>query len=61
MSVDNDLSIFNGPKVDFASEKTVLDLFLNQVSLTPEGIALVFKEEEISFKELNELSNKVVL
>lgn len=59
MSVDNDLSIFNGPKVDFASEKTVLDLFLNQVSLTPEGIALVFKEEEISFKELNELSNKV--
>jgi non-ribosomal peptide synthetase component F len=59
MNKKEGLSIFNGPNVDFPSNKTVIDLFLDQVNQVPENIALAFKDEELSYRKLDELSNKV--
>ena len=50
---------FNNTKVDYPSEKTIVDLFEDQVANTPRGIALVYEGEEMSYEELNEQSNQL--
>jgi len=39
--------------------RSIVDLFEEQVASTPERTALVYEEQEISYKELNERSNKL--
>jgi amino acid adenylation domain-containing protein len=50
---------FNNTKVDYPKDKTVIDLFENQVEKTPDAIAVVFEDRELSYKELNDLSNQL--
>ncbi|CAM1358757.1 non-ribosomal peptide synthase/polyketide synthase [Tenacibaculum xiamenense] len=47
-------SVFNYPK-----SKTLAELFKEQVTETPNNIALLYNEQQLTYKELNERANKV--
>ena len=53
------LDHFNNTQVDFTGGKTVVDLFEQQVLKTPENIALLFKEKQFTYKELNDRANQL--
>jgi len=50
---------FNDTKTDYPKDKTVIDLFEEQVQKTPDNIALVFEGKEMTYKELNEKANSL--
>ncbi|MDO5977225.1 non-ribosomal peptide synthetase/type I polyketide synthase, partial [Flavivirga jejuensis] len=50
---------FNDTSVSYPLEKTVVDLFEEQVLKSPESIALLFEGEELSYKELDDRSNQL--
>ncbi|MEO7583965.1 MAG: amino acid adenylation domain-containing protein [Ferruginibacter sp.] len=50
---------FNQTAIEYPAGKTIIDLFAEQVNNNPDNIALVFEDRQLSYKELNELSNKV--
>ncbi|URZ07873.1 hybrid non-ribosomal peptide synthetase/type I polyketide synthase [Clostridium felsineum] len=51
------LNEFNNVKIQYPKEKTIVDLFEEQVSKTPNKVALVFEEKSLTYKELNEGAN----
>ncbi|WP_348705020.1 amino acid adenylation domain-containing protein, partial [Tenacibaculum sp. 190524A02b] len=53
------VTVFNDTKVDYPLNKTVIDLFEEQVEKTPDAIAVVFEEETLSYKELDHRSNQL--
>ncbi len=50
---------FNNTKVDYPVEKTVIDLFEEQVDRTPDNIAVKFNDISLTYRELNEKSNQL--
>ncbi|SIS12762.1 non-ribosomal peptide synthase domain TIGR01720/amino acid adenylation domain-containing protein/natural product biosynthesis luciferase-like monooxygenase domain-containing protein, partial [Mucilaginibacter lappiensis] len=40
-------------------DKTIVDLFEEQVAKTPENIALIFRGEELTYKDLNDRANRL--
>ncbi len=50
---------FNDTKVSWPAGKTVLDLFENQVTLSPDRTALVFEAHAYDYNTLNRLSNQL--
>ncbi len=50
---------FNNTKVDYPKDKTITQLFEEQVEKTPDNIALVFENQQLTYKELNEKSNSL--
>ena len=50
---------FNDTYTDYPKEKTVHELFEEQVEKTPDNIALVFEGESLSYGELNRRANAV--
>ncbi len=56
---DKILFEFNNTKTDYPRDKTVIELFEEQVEKTPNSIAIVFEDEKITYKNLNEMSNKL--
>ncbi|NRU22926.1 amino acid adenylation domain-containing protein [Clostridium beijerinckii] len=50
---------FNDSKTDYPKEKSINELFEEQVELTPDNIAVTFEDSKLTYKELNEKSNKV--
>jgi amino acid adenylation domain-containing protein/non-ribosomal peptide synthase protein (TIGR01720 family) len=53
------LNTFNSSKVDYPENKSIVDLFEEQVSKSPETIALVIEGEQLTYKELNERANQL--
>ncbi|WP_075344663.1 non-ribosomal peptide synthetase, partial [Tenacibaculum agarivorans] len=53
------LDVFNATSVDYPLDKTVVDLFTAQAQKSPEAIAAVFENKELTYKELNERSNQL--
>ncbi|WP_408030540.1 amino acid adenylation domain-containing protein, partial [Tenacibaculum xiamenense] len=53
------LEDFNITAVDYGSNQTILDLFSDHVKKSPNEIAVVYKGEELSYKELDQRSNQV--
>ncbi|MBK8549763.1 MAG: amino acid adenylation domain-containing protein [Ignavibacteria bacterium] len=53
------LSEFNDTAVDYPKDKTIIDLFEEQVLKTPDNIALVFEDNHLTYRELNERSNQL--
>ncbi|SEB35185.1 amino acid adenylation domain-containing protein [Tenacibaculum sp. MAR_2009_124] len=53
------LKEFNETLIEYPEEKTIIDLFSTQVEQNPEAIAVVDREEKLSYKELDELSNQL--
>lgn len=50
---------FNDTKVDYPKDKTIIDLFEEQVEKTPDNIAVVFEDQQLTYRELNERANYV--
>jgi len=48
---------FNQTEVHYPRDKSIVDLFEEQVLKTPAAIALVFGDEKLSYRELNERAN----
>lgn len=50
---------FNNTKYDYPKDKTIAELFEEQVKRTPDNIALVFEDKELTYTELNEKANSL--
>jgi tyrocidine synthetase-3 len=50
---------FNNTYVEYDKNKTIYELFEEQVERTPENIAVVFQEKKLTYRELNEKSNQL--
>ncbi|MFC0781255.1 condensation domain-containing protein, partial [Flavobacterium sp. HJSW_4] len=50
---------FNDTKIDYPKDKTIIDLFEEQVDKTPDNIAVVFEEVQLTYKQLNEKANQL--
>ncbi|MCB2311586.1 amino acid adenylation domain-containing protein [Clostridium tagluense] len=50
---------FNDTQCDYMSDKTIQYFFETQVDKTPDNIAVVFEETELTYKELNEKANQL--
>ena len=50
---------WNDTDKDYPKDKTIYQLFQEQVDKNPNNIALVFEEEELTYKELNNKANQL--
>lgn len=50
---------FNDTAVDYPRDKTIVDLFEEQVEKTPDNIAVVFEDQKLTYRELNEKANQL--
>ena len=50
---------WNDTKAPYPKDKTIYQLFEEQVKKTPDNIAVVFEDEKLSYKELNKKSNQL--
>ncbi len=50
---------FNDTYCDYSRGDTIIDLFEKQVGLTPDDTALIFHNEILTYRELNERSNRL--
>ena len=53
------LNDFNDTNVAYHKDKTVLDLFEEQVEKTPDKIAVAFEDEILTYKDLNEKASSL--
>ncbi|AGC75292.1 non-ribosomal peptide synthetase [Nonlabens dokdonensis] len=51
------LESFNDTNVDYPEDKTIIDLFRGQVLKRPEATAIIYEGKELSYQELEDLSN----
>uniref|UniRef100_UPI0025C5BC11 non-ribosomal peptide synthetase/type I polyketide synthase n=1 Tax=Flavobacterium sp. TaxID=239 RepID=UPI0025C5BC11 len=56
---EQQLQHFNDTEVSYPKDKTIVDLFEEQILRMPNSIAVVFGNEELTYKELDEKSNQV--
>ena len=49
----------NDTQVDYPKDKLIHELFEGQAEETPDNIALVFNDEQLTYRELNEASNRL--
>jgi len=52
---------WNATDVDYPKEETIVSLFQAQVTKNPDQIALVYEDQKLSYKELNEKSNQLAV
>ena len=50
---------FNDTKIEYPKNKSLKDLFEEQVERTPDNIAVVFEDKQLSFIELNDRANQL--
>ncbi|WP_432408908.1 amino acid adenylation domain-containing protein [Wukongibacter sp. M2B1] len=50
---------FNDTKREYPRDKTIHELFEEQVEKSPDNIALIFEDKEVTYRELNERSNQL--
>lgn len=53
------LYTFNNTKIDYDKNKTIAELFEEQVQKTPNNIALIFEGKGLTYKTLNEKANQL--
>ena len=50
---------FNNTKMDYPKDKTIIQLFEEQVEKTPDNVAVVFEDKKLTYRELNEKANSL--
>lgn len=50
---------FNNTSADYPRDKTITQLFEEQVEKTPDNIAVVFEDQKLTYRELNERANSL--
>ena len=50
---------FNDTKANYPKDKTITQLFEEQVEKTPDNIAVVFEDQNLTYRELNEKANSL--
>ena len=50
---------WNDTKAPYPKDKTIYQLFEEQVDKTPDNIAVIFEDEKLSYKDLNKKSNQL--
>jgi amino acid adenylation domain-containing protein len=50
---------WNNTQVDYPQDKCIHQLFEEQVERTPDAVALVFEDEQLTYRELNHRANKI--
>jgi amino acid adenylation domain-containing protein/non-ribosomal peptide synthase protein (TIGR01720 family) len=53
------LVTFNDTAVAYPKDKTIVDLFEEQAAKTPDNVAVVFEDRELTYRELHERSNQL--
>ena len=53
------LNEFNNTQANYPKDKTVVQLFEEQVKKTPEKTAVVFEDKKLTYRELNEKANSL--
>lgn len=53
------LNKFNNTKFDYQADKTIVQLFNEQVSKNTDGVAVVFGNEKLTYRELNRKANEL--
>ncbi|KEK19799.1 hypothetical protein BAGA_05230, partial [Bacillus gaemokensis] len=53
------LKEFNNTKVDYPTDKMIHQLFEEQVERTPDHVAVVFEDQQLTYRELNERANQL--
>lgn len=53
------LYTFNNTKMDYPKDKTISQLFEEQVEKTPNNVAVVFGDQQLTYRELNERANSL--
>ena len=53
------LNEFNNTKLDYPKDKTIVQIFEEQVEKNPDAIAVVFEDKKLTYKELNEKANSL--
>jgi non-ribosomal peptide synthetase component F len=53
------LAGWNNTQTDYPKDACIHELFEEQVELTPDAIALVFEEQQLTYKELNQRANQL--
>ena len=50
---------FNNTSIDYPKDKTVVQLFEEQVEKNPDNIAVIFENQKLTYRELNEKANQL--
>jgi amino acid adenylation domain-containing protein/non-ribosomal peptide synthase protein (TIGR01720 family) len=53
------LQTWNDTTTDYPKDQTIVDLFEQQVEKTPDNIAVVFEQQQLSYSELNRKANQL--
>ncbi|MGI8637632.1 MAG: non-ribosomal peptide synthetase, partial [Segetibacter sp.] len=53
------LHSFSGTDAVYSKDKTIVDLFEEQVLKTPNAVAVIFEDKQLTYRELNERANKL--
>ncbi|WP_165760237.1 AMP-binding protein, partial [Niastella populi] len=53
------LVTYNDTAIAYPKDKTIVGLFEEQVAKTPDNVAVVFEDRELTYQELNEWSNQL--
>jgi len=56
---DKLLTGFNNTATDYPKDQGIVELFEKQVAKTPQAVAVVFEDEQLTYTELNERSNQL--
>lgn len=51
----------NIKEIEFDNQKTIIELFNEQVEKTPDNIAIIFEDEKLSYREINEQVNSLAI
>ncbi|HEW98429.1 MAG: hypothetical protein DRR16_10450 [Candidatus Parabeggiatoa sp. nov. 3] len=53
------LLAWNDTTTDYPHDKTIIDLFEEQVDKTPDAIAVVFEDQQLTYRQLNQKANQL--
>ena len=53
------INVFNDTAIEYSKNKTIVDLFEEQVKKTPDSIAIVSNGKKITYKDLNAKANQL--